>query len=150
MGRTAGRWEHLFAQKPIPLVEHLLEEAAKLLAKDLKQWPPPIEELDGAASQSFRKIASGERSQPPIEAYRQSFQLARWELRRDFAAYDDYVRNQRWTERGLSPGHRPDLLYLSRWMVETLLLLREQTQSRLSREQLVVCLEKAQKRFESA
>jgi hypothetical protein len=150
MGKTLGRWEHLFAQKPIPLVEHLLEEAAKLLATDLKQWPPPIEELDGVASQSFREIASGERAHPPIEAYRESFQLARWELERDFAAYDDYLRNQRWTERGLRPGHRADLLYLSRWMVEKLLLLREQTQSRLSRDQLVVCLEKALKRFDRA
>lgn len=150
MAKTAGRWEHLLAQKPRPLIEHLLDEAAKLLANDLKQWPPPIEELEGTAGPSFREIATGERLQPPIEAYRQSFQLARWELLRDFAAYDDYIRNQRWTERGLTPGHRADLLYLSRWMVEKLLSLREQTQSRISREQLVACLERAQKRFESS
>jgi hypothetical protein len=149
MGSIAGRWEHLFAQKPLPLLDYLLEEAAKLLAKELKQWPPPIEELEGGASQSFREIANGERLQPPLEAYRQSFLLARWELERQFAAYDDYMRNQRWTERGLSLGHRADLLYLSRWLVEKLLLLREQSQGRVSREQLVNCLERAQRRFES-
>lgn len=149
MASIAGRWEHLFAQKPLPLLDYLLEEAAKLLAKELKQWPPPIEELDGSASPSFREIANGERLQPPLEAYRQSFLLARWELQRQFAAYDDYMRNQRWMERGLSLGHRADLLYLSRWMVEKLLLLREQSQGRVSREQLVICLERTQRRFES-
>jgi len=137
-------------QKPIPLIEHLLEEVAKLLANDLRLWPPPIEELAPLVSEDFQSIAGGERPQPPREAYRQSFQLARWELLREFAAYDDYIRNRRWTEQGLSPAHKSELLYLSRWMVEKLLLLQEQTQGRVNRDQLADCLGRAQAYFEAS
>ena len=150
MARGIHRWDRLFAQKPIPLVEHLLEEVAKLLASDLRRWPPPIEELGPQAGKDFQSIAGGERPQPPREAYRQSFQLARWELLREFGAYDDYLRNQRWTEVGLSPAHKSDLLYLSRWMLENLLALREQTQGRVNREQLADCLLRAQSYFEAS
>jgi len=149
VARGTHRWDHLFEQRPIPLIEHLLEEVAQLLANDLRHWPPPIEELDSQVSKDFRSIAGGERPQPPREAYRQSFQLARWELLREFAAYDDYIRNQRWTEQGLSPTHKLDLLYLSRWMLEKLLLLQEQTQGRVNREQLADCLRRAQAHFEA-
>ncbi len=142
MPTAPNRWESLLSAKPIPLVEHLLEEVSKLLSKELDGWPPPIESLDEQTGKSFRPIFSGEGARPSISAYEQGFRLARWELARNFEAYDDYMRNQRWLEKGLAAGDRAALLCLSRWLVERMLALREETQGRISRQQLIDCLDR--------
>ena len=148
MSRIPDGWERLLAQRPVPLVDYLLTEIAQLLAKDLGTWPPPIGELDSRVGDRFRPIASGERARPPDQLYEEGFRLARWELLRDFEACDDYMRNQRWMQRGLASSHKLELLFLSRWIVERLLSVREETQSRISRRQLVDCLDLAQRRFQ--
>jgi hypothetical protein len=150
MPTAPNRWESLLSAKPIPLVEHLLEEISKLLSKELGTWPPPIESLDEQAGKGFRPIFSGEGARPSLSAYEQSFRLARWELARDFEAYDDYLRNRRWLEKGLAAGDKPALLCLSRWLVERMLALREETQGRISRQQLIDCLERTWTRLRSA
>jgi len=43
---VSDRWERILEQKPVSLQEHLLDEAAKLLLVELRQWPLPIQEVD--------------------------------------------------------------------------------------------------------
>ncbi len=145
--KPPSRWDVLLDQKPIPLTEHLLNEVAKLLARDLRRWPPPIQELDLVAGRAFDAVFEPDSPRPPEEAYAEAFQLARWELTRELDAYDDYMRNRRWLERGLAPDDKPFLLFLSRWLVEQMLSLGEATEGRIKRAQMVSCLERLERRL---
>jgi hypothetical protein len=138
----ASRWDHLFESKPVPLVEHLLEEVSRLLAKDLATWPPPVQEVDlGTTSPAFAELLSGEQPRPAPAVYAEALRLARLELEREVEAYDDYMRNKRYLERGLAPTDRTALLFLDRWLVEQMLALGEATEGRIKRPHMVRCLD---------
>src|SRR5512146_2380343 len=108
-----SRWERLLDQKPVPLMDQLLEEVARLVAKDLAGWPPPLIELDQAAARTFAPALEAGRPRPSGAAFAESFRLARFELSHEADAYDDYFRNRRYLERGLSEDDKPALLFLS-------------------------------------
>ncbi len=137
----SARWDHLLDTKPIPLLDHLLGEIAKLIAKDLSTWPLPVGEIDPATFAQFRPLFEEGAPRPSPEVYRESARLARWELERDHAAYDDYMRNRRWLEHGLAAGDKNALLLISRWLVEQLLALGESTSGRVDRKGMLQCLE---------
>ena len=146
----ASRWELLLEQKPIPLIDHLLEEVAKLLVKDLQGWPPPIEELDLETGGRFAPLLLPDAQRPDARVFAEAFTVARWELERELDASADYFRNRRWMALGLPEDARYPILFISRWLVEQLLSLREYTQSRVTRPQLVDCLERTQRRLQPA
>jgi hypothetical protein len=137
-----SRWDLLLDQKPISLTDHLLTEVAKLLAKDLSGWPPPIQELDPVAGRQFEPLLTPDGKRPSEDVYAEAFRLARWELTREVDAYDDYMRNRRWMEKGLAADDKLALLFISRWLVEQLLALGEATEGRVKRAQMVECLER--------
>ncbi|WP_426754110.1 hypothetical protein [Myxococcus sp. Y35] len=143
----ASRWDHLFDLKPVSLVDHLLEEVAKLLHKDLLQWPPPVQELDLDTGGSFAPLFTEPRPRPAPAVYREAFRLAQWELARETDAYDDYMRNKRYLERGLAPDDRVALLFLSRWLTEQMLGLGEATEGRIKRKHMRDCLERLQSKL---
>src|SRR5687767_2205677 len=132
----ASRWDLLLEQKPIPLIDHLVEEVAKLLARDLSSWPPPYQELDPVAGAPFADLLRPGARRPDDRAYEEAFRLTGWELEHDLAAYDDYMKHQRWLEVGLPPDAKPALLFLSRWLVEQLAGLAESTENRVKRRHL--------------
>jgi len=137
-----SRWERLLEleKKPVPIVDHLLDEVAKLLSKDLAGWPPPITELDPDQGSRFADLLAPGSQRPDDRVFDEAFTVARWELEREIEISAEYFRNQRWLERGLSPNDRTSILFLSRWLVEQLLSLREYTHSRITRPMLVECL----------
>ena len=140
-----SRWDLLLDRKPVPLVEHLLEEVAKLLAADVRRWPPPIADFDPAAGRKLAPLLAPESVRPDDAVYREAFRVARWELERELEASAEYFRNRRWMERGLADDARMPILFISQWLVEQLLSLREHTHSRVSRAQLVDCLDRVQR-----
>lgn len=142
------RWDRLLETKPVPLVEHLLEEVAKLIAKELSRWPLQITELDPATGASFAPLFESDSARPPPALFREAFVLAHWELEREVLAVDEYMRNERWRAAGLTTEHKPALLFLSRWLVEQLLALNEATEGRIKRSMLVDCLERIRRRAE--
>lgn len=142
-----SRWDHLFDQKPIPLFDHLIEEVSKLLAKDLGQWPPPIQEFDPEAGARFAELLSPDYVKPVPAAYQEAFKLARWNLTHELDAYDDYIRNHRWAERGLPPTARSELLFLSRWIEEQMHGLSEATDGRVKRKHMLEILERVERRL---
>ena len=147
----ASRWDHLFEARPVPVVDHLLEEVARLLAKELAQWPPPVQEVDlTTASPAFAALLTGEHPRPSPAVYTEALGLARLELQRELDAYDEYMRNKRYLERGLAPTDRAALLFLDRWLVEQMLALAEATGGRLKRPQLVRCLELVERKLRAA
>jgi hypothetical protein len=143
-GHGGSKWERLLETKPIPLIDHLVEEAARLLAADLEQWPPPIQDLDPVAGARFAPLLEPGSPRPDDRAYEEAFRLTRWELEHDLDAYDDYMRNRRWLERGLPPESKGVLLFLSRWLYEQVTALAEVTENRVKRKHLAQLLERAQ------
>lgn len=143
----ASRWDYLFESKPVPLMDHMLEEVAKLLAKDLQQWPPPIQEIDLDVGGQFAPLFTEPPPRPVRAVYDEALRLSRWELAREHEAYDDYMRNKRYLERGLAPTDRLVLLFLNRWLVDHMLGLGEATEGRVNRRLMLQCLERLEARL---
>lgn len=141
-----SRWEHLLEQRPVPLVDHLVEEISKLLAKDLSRWPPPVAELDAASGAGFAPLLAEGYPRPARAAYAEAFRLARFDLEHDLDAYDDYMRNRRWAERGLPAGAKQELLFLSRWLTEQMFALGEATEGRVKRKHMREILDRTERR----
>ncbi|MFL5319193.1 MAG: hypothetical protein ACJ790_06015 [Myxococcaceae bacterium] len=143
----ASRWDHLLETKPIPLLEHLKDEVAKLLAKELANWPPPMEELDPAFLQKNAQLFEPGAQRPKDLVYVEAFRLTRWEMERNVDAVDDYMRNSRFVERGLEPTDKSALLVLSRWLTEQMLALSESTNGRTKRKDLIEILDRLERRL---
>jgi hypothetical protein len=142
-----SRWDYLFETKPIPILDHLQEEVAKLLAKDLGQWPPPVQEIDLDVGGMFASLLIEPPARPAPAVYTEALRLSRWELAREFDAYDDYMRNKRFLEHGLAPTDRLTLLFLNRWLVEQMLGLGEATEGRVTRPVMRQILDKVEARL---
>jgi hypothetical protein len=142
-----SRWDHLFETKPIPILDHLLEEVARLLTQDLSQWPPPVQELDLDVGGTFAPLFLEPPPRPSPAVYDEALRLSRWELEREFEAYDDSMRNKRYLERGLAPTDRLALLFLNRWLVEQMLGLGEATEGRVKRPMMLQILDKVEARL---
>ena len=147
--RMSDRWDRLLDVKRVTLADQLMTEAAKILWEDLGTWPPPMEEIEAAGSREFASVLAPGSPVPPSAAYLEGIRLARFDLKREFEAFDEYVRNRRWTEVGLEDAHKPAVLLLSRYLTESLLALLERTQGRVKRADLVLALDRLQVRFEA-
>jgi len=142
-----SRWDYLLETKPVPILDHLQEEVAKLLAKDLAKWPPPVQEIDLDLGGTFAPLFLEPPPRPSPAVYDEALRLSRWELEREFDAYDDYMRNKRYLERGLAPTDRLTLLFLNRWLVEQMLGLGEATEGRVSRPIMRKILDKVESKL---
>jgi hypothetical protein len=137
-----SRWDLVLDSKPVPIVEHLLDEVAKLLAADLAQWPLPVLELDPDSGRRFAELLEPGSQRPEEAVFEEAFRVARWELEREIDASAEYFRNRRYMAQGLPDEARTTILFISRWLVEQLLSLREHTHSRITRAELVQCLDR--------
>ena len=140
-----SRWDLILEQKPIPVIEHLLEEASRLFAKDLAVWPPEVSEFDPQTGQHLERLLAERPARPDPAVYAEAFRLVRWDLSRDFAATDDYWRNQRHLEAGLTAADKPMILFLSRFITEQLLALGEATEGRVTRARMLDALSRIER-----
>ena len=131
------RWERLLDQKPIPLQQHLLDEAARLLLGELGRWPLPVEEIDPRTGGGMADLLGPDSPRPSPAIFPAALRLVRWELGRDHEAYDEYMRNRRYQQMGIPEAERPALLLVARWVLEQLLSLSEATGGRVDRRALV-------------
>ena len=131
-----SRWDRLLDQKPVPLADHLLAEAARLLGQELQRWPLPVAEVDPATGADLAPLLRSDARRPPEAVFREALRLVRWDLAREHGAYDDYVRNRRYAEQGIAEADRPALLFVSRWVLEQLFALSEATGGRVNRAAL--------------
>lgn len=137
-----NRWERLLDSKPIPIIEHLKDEVAKMLTKDLEAWPPPMFDIDPAYAQKNAAVIGPDAKKPDQKTFLEAIRIAKWDLGREFDAYDDYMRNQRYLERGLQETDRAVLLFLQNWLTEQLLGLGEATESRIKRKDMIEILDR--------
>jgi hypothetical protein len=139
-----SRWEALLDQKPVPLLDALVTQVSKLLAESLMNWPLPVQDVDLETLGDFGAHLSAE-SLPPVRGvFVSAFRLARWELQRDTAAFDDFMRHQRYLQDDITVSDRSALLFITRWLVEQLLALSEATHSRVKRADLIRCLDETE------
>jgi hypothetical protein len=134
---VSTRWDRLLDQKPVPLEQHLLDEAARLLLMELGRWPLPVEEIDPRTGGRMADLLGPDSPRPSPAVLPAALRLVRWELARDHEAYDEYMRNRRYQETGIPDAERPALLLVSRWVLEQLLSLSEATGGRVDRRALV-------------
>ncbi len=142
-----SRWDLVLDLKPKPILEHVLEEVAKLFAKDLAAWPPEIESLDATTGAAVAAMVQERPFGPDPRVFTEAFTLARFDIGREVEAYDDYVRHQRWTACGLPPSERAMILFTSRFIVEQLLGLNEHTEGRVSRQHLLDVIDRTERQF---
>jgi hypothetical protein len=136
----ASKWDLVLDRKPVPIEEHLLHECAALFAKDLSQWPPPVD----SESPALTGMLHLQQTAPSPTLMREAFKLARWDLANELQPYDDYMRNQRWLQNGLAPNDKPMLLFFSRFIGEQLFALAEYTHGKLNRQALLRVLDLTQ------
>ena len=133
----SNRWERLLDQKPVPLRQHLLDEAARLLLGELGRWPLPVEEIDPRTGGRLVDLLGPDSARPSPAVLPAALRLVRWELGREHEAYDEYMRNRRYQQAGIPEGERPALLLVSRWVLEQLLSLSEATGGPVDRQALL-------------
>ena len=102
-----SRWERLLESKPIPVIDHLIEEVSKLFADSLRKWPVEVDDADPVTT----ALLEANPKRPDDALFREAFRLARWDLGREFEAFDDYIRNMRFVAAGLTPDSKPLLLF---------------------------------------
>lgn len=138
----SSRWERILESKPIPVLEHLKDEAAKFLARDLQSWPPPMIEIDADYAKKNIDVVGPDSKRPEDKVLLEAIRLAKWDLDREFDAFDEYMRNQRYLDRGLRESDRAVLLFLQRWLTEQLLGLNEATEGRVKRKDMLDVLDR--------
>ncbi len=136
-----SRWERLLESKPIPVIDHLVGEVAKLFAESLQAWPLDVEDADPATL----SLLQAHPVRPEKAMFVEAFRLARWDLDREFDAFDDYVRNERWLAAGLPNGCKSLLLFLSRYLTEQALGVNEATEGRIDRRRMLSVLERTER-----
>lgn len=141
----SNRWERILDQKPVPLQQYLLAEAARLLLDELGRWPLPVEEIDQRTGAGMAALLGPEAPRPSPAVFSAALRLVRWELEREHDAYDDYMRNRRYLEVGIPERERPVLLLVSRWVFEQLLALSEATGGRVDRRALLGVVERLER-----
>ena len=144
------RWERVLDQKPIPLLEHLLDEVARLLGTELLGWPLGVQELDVATGGAFLDLLAADALRPPRPVFTEALRLASWDLEHSTDAVDEYFRNRRYREAGLADANRPALLLVTRWLLEQLLSLGEATEGRVSRADMAGVLDRLERALASA
>ncbi len=141
----SGRWDRILDQKPVPLEQHLADEAARLLLDELGRWPLPVQEIDARTGGEMVDLLAPDAARPSPAVFPAALRLVRWELGREHEAYDDYMRNRRYQEVGILERERPALLLVSRWVLEQLLSLSEATEGRVDRRALLGVVERLER-----
>jgi hypothetical protein len=136
MGRL-DRWARFFEPRALTPIEMLQDALVKELVPELERWPLPVFQWhDPALEARFAPVLAPECPRPGPAAYRAALQLAVWELEREYEAIDEFYRNDRATEKTADPREALALVFLHRWLTDSMLELLEVT-PRLKRKHLV-------------
>lgn len=142
-----GRWDQFAEAKPKDLKDYVLDQVADSLAKDLREFPPPIDEwLDDTLRARYAAVV-GRPGPPGLETYRVACELAREELLREYELIDRFCRSPE------LPRLLPDELeqqtahFLTRYLVDSALAFQEVGKDKFRRADLVALIEKVEERL---
>ncbi|MBI3722565.1 hypothetical protein HY251_01210 [bacterium] len=141
-----GRWDRFYEAKGQTGEQWLADEVVKTLVRDLAVWPPPVETwFDDGARARFEPVLAPSCPRPSSGVFRAAFQLARWELEREYDAIDEFVRNDRVSKITSDEREKLCLTFLHKWLTDSMLELLEA--SKLKRPMLKECLVRAEARL---
>ena len=142
-----GRWDHIFDGKPRELKEFVLDQVADQLTRDLRAFPPPIDEwLDQSLQDRYRPVL--ERVTPPeLETFRVGCELARRELLRDYELIDRFCRSPELARLAPTELEQQTVHFVTRYLVDSALAFQEFAQGKFKRQELVELIEKVEERL---
>ncbi len=141
-----ARWDYLADQKPVALRDKVLDLVADELARELHQWPPPLEWLDDALCARFEPVLRRP-GRPELDTTRVGCELARLELLREFERIDQFWRGPQATQLLPSELERETAQLLVRYLVEGALCLQESLTHRFKRAELAGLIERVEDRL---
>ena len=100
-----ARWDHLYDAQARPIGDYLLDELARELERDVRGFPRSGEVGEPAARARFALLLAS--AQKPSElAVRTAIWLAQADLRREFEAVDQFMREGGLDDKLGSPEDR--------------------------------------------
>lgn len=143
----ASRWDHILDKKPQELRDYVLDQVADQLAKELREFPPPIEEwLDAGLKARYERVLT-RTGRPELETMRVGCELAREEMLREYELIDRFCRSPEC--RRLLPDELEEQTahFITRYLVDSALTFQERTEGRFRRADLVRLMEKVEDRL---
>lgn len=142
-----GRWDWVYDLKSQPIGDYLLDKLAENLAEDVTHFPPQVDGWEDAATQARFEplLQSGRR--PSELAVRTAIWLVQADLRREFEAVDEFMRNGGLDERLGSVEDCELCRFLWRFLEDKVLAFAEASQSRFKRAELAEAMTKLEKRL---
>lgn len=148
MGRL-DRWARFFEPRTITPLEMLQDAVVKELARELEAWPLSVAVWHDLELQArFASVLDPACPRPATVVFRAALQLAVWEMEREFEAIDDFYRNERAAELSGDPRERLALVFLHRWLTDSMHELLEASQ-RLKRPDLAEVLRRIAVRLDA-
>jgi hypothetical protein len=142
-----SRWDRLFDRKPQELRDYVLDQVADQLAKDVRDFPPPIDEwLDASMKERYGQ-ALLRPGAPPQDTYRVACELAREEMLREYELIDRFCRSPEYRKLLPDPLEEQTAHFLTRYLVDSALTFQEAAQGKFKRAELVKLIEKVEDRL---
>ncbi len=142
-----ARWDHILDGKPRELKEYVLDQVADELAKDLRSFPPPIDEwLDESLHERYRPVLARV-TRPELETLRVSCELARRELLRDYELIDRFCRSPEFPRLAPTDLEQQTVHFITRYLVDSALAFQEFAKGKFRRAELVTLVEKVEERL---
>lgn len=142
-----GRWDHIFDGKPRALKDYVLDQVADQLAKDLRDFPPPIDEwLDDSLRERYRDVLA-RLTRPELDTFRVACELARRELLRDYELIDRFCRGPELSRLAPTALEQQTVHFITRYLVDSALAFQEFAQGKFKRLELVGLIEKLEDRL---
>jgi hypothetical protein len=147
MSPTASRWDWLYDLKARPIGDYLLDRLAEELARDIKEFPPAVDEWHSEEDRRRLQplLASGRI--PSEMAIRTAIWLAQADLRREVEAVDQFMRAGGLDERLGDAEDRQLCRFLWQYLEDKVLAFAEATQSRFRRAELADTLARLERRL---
>ena len=142
-----GRWDHILDQKPQDLREYVLDRVADQLAKDVHDFPPPIQEwLDEGLKARYAQVIS-RLGRPELETYRVACELAREEMLHEYELIDRFCRSDEYKRLLPNDLEEQSAHFITRYLVDSALAFQEYAQGKFKRGDLVTLMEKIEDRL---
>src|SRR3954471_8249141 len=139
-----SRWDRILEQKPQALKDYVLDRVAEQLAKDLRDFPPPIEEwLDDAGKARYAQ-GMARTARPELDTYRVACELAREEMLREYELIDRFCRSPEFRKLLPTGLEQQTAHFITRYLVDSALAFQEYGQGKFKRRDLVTLLEKVE------
>jgi hypothetical protein len=135
------RWEWLEGVRPQTPVEWAVTQMAKVLLKELSNWPPDIDWTDSGAEGRYGDLFAADASPPSHAALDQAITRAGWELARNHEALEHYQRNHLLEQACPESYDRLASAFIETYLTEALFELIERTENRVKRRDAMSCLD---------